>query len=282
VFDIEQPVAIGIFCSTFKSSTRLLTHSELIGNRRYKYQFLQHATFKDINYTTVVPAPPTYRFTSTQSQNEDEYLSFYSLSDICPLFAEGIKTGRDWLVVDFEDAPVLQRIGEIRDSENSDDALCNHIGLSRKKAWNLTKARASLREANLSMFMDKLIYRPFDRRSVFYHPQWIASPSFPVMRNLWSARETSQRRGGRRNIAILAGRTSRDKLARLYWCSNGLTDKCILSSLDNVSVFPALVYREDGDELLASEATCPEPNLSKEFLDELGKHNGCRKADPIP
>jgi hypothetical protein len=80
-----------------------------------------------------------------------------------------------------------------------------------------------------------------------------------------------------KNLAILAGRTSRDHASRLYWCSSGLADKCILSTLDNVSVFPALVFPDATQDGLDFGSPVPEPNFSHEFQTALAHTLGLRK-----
>jgi predicted helicase len=277
VFDIEQPVAIGTFCRSGRCPAPLVQYSELIGRKASKYEFLLDHSLSQAAVQTITPRPPTRRFTPSQSEKEEEYDSFFQLSSICPLFAEGVKTGRDWLVVDFGPDQILNRMREIQGSHEDSDKLCERIGLGRKKAWNLDKARAALRGADLSTYLATYSYRPFDKRVVFYHPNWIASRSFPVMRNLVDPDSATRASGHRRNIALLAGRISRDRKSRLYWCSDQLTDKCILSSLDNVSVFPALVFPTPQEGTLDLGVSHPEPNLSREFLRALVERLGLRK-----
>ncbi len=276
VFDIEQPVAIGAFYEPPVRREATTGYADVAGNRATKYQFLLKKTLPSLDYQSVVPSPPARRFVPSTSDFEEEYSTFVPLASVCPLFAEGIKTGRDWLVTDFDDAPVLERMTEIQNSKERDDALCERIGLSRKKAWNFARARVALTGSNLTKYVAKLAYRPFDERSIFYHPDWIASASAPVMRNLTLAKSVD-RKAPAPNLAILAGRISRDHASRLYWCSRELTDKCILSSLDNVSVFPALVFQSRKEGSLNFGETLPEANLSKDLLAALNQKLGLKK-----
>jgi hypothetical protein len=268
VFDIEQPVAVCTLYSAINPSAMQLAYSDFAGPRTSKYEFLLANTLSRLPSQQVTPVPPARRFTPETVEGGGEYSSYHFLADICPLFAEGIKTGRDWLVVDFEKDPILERMKDIQTSKESDDDLCERIGLSRKKAWNFKKARAALAKLDLNSYFKKLAYRPFDERDVFYHPDWIASPCFPVMRNFSTV---DSRKRPAKNLAILSGRISRDHSSRLYWCSSQLADKCMLSSLDNVSVFPALVFPESTKDGLDFGATGPEPNLSRDFQNALSE-----------
>ncbi|HYJ89269.1 MAG TPA: type ISP restriction/modification enzyme [Pyrinomonadaceae bacterium] len=265
VFDIEQPVAIGTFFNVGK--LRSVSYGDFVGPRESKYRLLLRETSHGVAIQHLVPRQPARRFIPGDSSRVEEYESYESLSSICPLFAEGIKTGHDWLVVDFDSTLVLERMREIQKSKEKDDALCERIGLSRKKSWNFARARSALRSINISDHITRLAYRPFDSRFAFYHPDWISSPSAPVMRNLM---RRSHNNSETENLALLAGRISRDHKSRLYWCTTTLTDKCILSSLDNVSVFPGLVFPSSGKGEL-DFGNMPEPNLSREFLSTLEK-----------
>jgi predicted helicase len=275
VFDIEQPVAIGIFYSPHVQRESSVGYAEIVGTRETKYQILLQQSLQRGNFELVTPTPLAWRFVPSASEFK-EYDSFFLLSSTCPLFAEGIKTGRDWLVTDFEKEPILERMNGIQSSKESDAELCNRIGLSPKKAWNFAKARSKLVGADLSSYISKLSFRPFEMRFVFYHPNWIASSSTPVMRNLSLAKTVHQNTFAS-NLALLAGRISRDQASRLYWCSRDITDKCILSSLDNVSVFPALVFPAISANSLNFGEIKPEANLSKDFLIALHQRLGLKK-----
>lgn len=281
VFDIEQPVAISIFYTTISNPTNMLglldklKYSDITGLRISKYRFLNENTTLQIPCQNVAINPPSYRFVPSVSANSSEYEMYNFLPKILPLYAEGIKTGRDWLVIDFEVKPVLERMLDIQTSKETNDDLCARIDLSRKKAWNFEKARASLKTLDLKPFFRKIAYRPFDERIVFYHPKWIASPSAPVMKNFTTV---DSKGNHEENFALLSGRISRDDTSQLYWCSSELADKCILSSVDNVSVFPALIFPEIIDGQLPNfSSMTPEPNLSHEFQNELRKKLGLVK-----
>ena len=275
VFEIEQPVAIGTFLMPPQRSESSIAYAEILGPKQKKSAFLADQAVQKHTFEPVVKAPPAYRFVYSDSDVE-EYRSFISLTETCPLFAEGIKTGRDWLVIDFDRDPIIERMTDIQSSNESDDELCERIGLSRKRAWNFPQARASLTGEDLNKYIAPIAYRAFDERYVFYHPQWVASPSVPVMRNMGLANSTIQA-NFKVNLAILAGRISRDHKSCLYWCSRKFTDKGIISSLDNVSVFPAIVYPLASEGSLDFGETLPNANLSEGFLAALERVLGLKK-----
>ena len=236
VFDIEQPVAIGCFVRAPWIEPRLIEHAELVGSRKDKYVALE-AGPASLDWHEIAPAGPEYEFQRPLGEHADEYKRYSSLEDVMPQFARGIGSDRDRLVVDFEADPILERMRDIADSEESDDELCERIGLNRKRGWNFEAARGALDDVSLDSFVRAIAYRPFDRRQVFFHPKWIASASLPVMRNV-----VDEQGLHRPNLLLIAGRLSRDKDSFLYWASRDLVDKGIISSVDNVSVFPAVTY----------------------------------------
>ena len=239
VFDIEQPVAIGRFVHAPWLDERSIAFAELIGPRDHKYRVLGEQT-DALDWQVLHPAGDQYLFQPPLTEHAGEYEKYGALAELMPEYARGIGSDRDRLVVDFDTAPILQRMTEIRDSEESDDDLCARIELRRKKSWNFEKARKALKDAPLDSYVRPIAYRAFDLRSVFFHPNWIASPSLPVMRHVLDEDGSL-----RPNLLLIAGRLSRDRDSFLYWASRNLVDKGIISSVDNVSVFPAVLYAPD-------------------------------------
>ncbi len=273
VFEIEQPVAISLFVRDNKNSQNetILKYDELIGKRETKYKVLLANSICSLKPRNVEVKPEMFYFNSLEGTFADEYENFFPLSSALPLYAEGIKTGKDWLVTDYDSSRIIERLSEIKNSIESDEDLCNRIGLTRKKSWNFKRARKALNEIeNLNVFIKKINYRVFDVRNIFYHPDWVASPSFPVMQNFIQTNNKFWK-SGLTNLAFASGRISRDKKSRLFWCSQELTDKGLVSSLDNISVFPLLLYPNDREKLLAQEnvSSIPHLNLSSAFIQEV-------------
>lgn len=273
VFEIEQPVAISFFVrrgNTFENKPTV-KYDELIGKREMKYEVLLSNSINTLKLRNVEIKQDMYYFVLLEGEFANEYEKYAPLGSAFPLYAEGIKTGRDWLVTDFEQQAIVKRMSELKESKESDDELCKRIGLSRKKAWNFARARRTLNEIeDFNTFIKEINYRAFDVRHIFYHPEWIASPSYPVMQNFIDTNKKFWKTG-LTNLAFAAGRISRDKKSTLFWCSHKLTDKGLVSSLDNVSIFPLLLYPTERDKVFVQKTGTfiPILNLSSSFTKDV-------------
>lgn len=225
VFEIEQSVAITRIVYAPMRSQPL--YAEIVGPERMKLKRLSSESFSNFDWKASSARNDQWRLKPEVSPHAAEYELGESIEDIFHLFSEAVKTGRDWLVVDFEKHLIHERMTSIHESRESNEELIKRIGLSVKKSWNLTNARLALKLANIYDFISVYAYRVFDNRFVFYHPAWIASSAAPVMQSVSVS-----------NLILLSGRTSRNGQSVLTFCTNRLVDKGLLSTLDNVAAFP--------------------------------------------
>lgn len=256
VFDIEQPVGICRLIKAHKAAAPA-SYSELIGGEELKLAILNASTMEALKKERSSARPRFWRLTPDRSPYALEYENYLGLEDAVPLFSEAVKTGRDWLVVDFDPDKVVERMSDISTSDETDEALCERIGLNVKKAWNLPAARQAIAGIQLNQYMHQVHYRAFDSQWVFYHPSWIASSASPVMQHLVGPHRDQ-------NLALMAGRTSRDGRSVMVFCSQGLADKGLLSTLDNVSAFPLWAQPTETDDRWTA-------NLAPELVDGIAK-----------
>lgn len=99
-------------------------------------------------------------------------------------------------------------------------------------------------------------YRPFDRRFIDYESGNLARARESVMNHLMKI-----------NIALslIKVNSSSDGLFKVF-VSNGITDKTLLSSKDNINVFPLYLYDEKGNRIV---------NMKQEALAVFQKSVGC-------
>jgi predicted helicase len=108
-------------------------------------------------------------------------------------------------------------------------------------------------------------YRPFDTRKIYYAPDILARARFSFMRHMM----------GDDNVALVTIRRPRNDLTANFYVSHGLTDKCLISSLDNCHLFP-LYAVPDESGLSVSKKWLPNiasPSLERlQRLLDLGNH----------
>ena len=234
VFEIEQSVAIfvGIRCSDGNEPWH---YSSVDGSVSRKTDYLINNSASKAGAALLELDENGRLIPADRLELSKEFNKFCLLSNIMTNYSEGVKTGRDWLVVGFDEGEPIQKLSDIANSNESDATLTERIGLNVKKAWNFQRARKTLSSIELTDFVEYIDYRPFDRRPIFFHPQWVASAAAPIMQHV---------RAPIKNVSLLVGKKSRSGVANIYWCSDIISDKGYCSSVDNVSVFPLFISEE--------------------------------------
>ena len=171
VFDIQQGVALGLFINKAgKRGTAKLHHAELWKLRESKYETLLSTDVGSTEWTVLRPQRPFYLFVPQDTALKAEYEQGWKITDVMPVNGVGMTTARDHVVIDFDQAPLLERAREFRDSIDSDEELCRQLGIPLKKGWNIPNARKLIgAEKELGEYIRPVLYRPFDQRSIFYH-----------------------------------------------------------------------------------------------------------------
>ena len=242
VFDISQGVAVSLFLKSEKvGATGSVNLSDLWGSRsgstKGKYRWLTEHSCRVTPWNETMPTQPLLLFKKSGGDVQHEYETYLILADVMPLYSMGIKSSRDELVLDFEPAPVLERIERFRSAPISDEAICEQLGVPLKKGWNIAKARKDLRALNqLSPHIQSFLYRPLDPRPLFYHRAVVFSAAYPVMQHLLSGK----------NLAFVATRQTKDQ-----WdvqCSRALVGHKSLGAYDANSVFPLYLVEDTAEQ----------------------------------
>jgi predicted helicase len=108
-------------------------------------------------------------------------------------------------------------------------------------------------------------YRPFDSRTLYYNPNALARARYKFMRHMLE----------HKNLALVTIRRPRNERVANFFVSNGLTDKCFISSLDNCQVLPLYTLPDTESLGLSKGAT---PNFSIPFLKRLASTLGLKQS----
>jgi predicted helicase len=181
VFDIEQGVAVGV-------GVRRKSHSEMSsvsygryrGTRDEKYVLLNAVTIASLQ-TTVPLDTPFFRFSRGVDEAESQFSAWHDLNEIMPFNSGCIITSRDNLALDFDRAPLLEKVTSFATSPKGDRAIEQEIGYSCKAKWDVEGCKASIRsDANRDRRVRRVLYRPFDERWIYYSTKLLDTPSKPV------------------------------------------------------------------------------------------------------
>ena len=261
VFDIQQGVAIGILVKEAgKEPSGKIHYADLWGLREKKYQTLFETDINDTVWMELAPTSPFYFFNPYEQKLRPEYEQGWKVTDIFPVNSTGIVTARDHFVIDFEPAPIKQRIEMFLDKNLGDAEVKEKLSLSENYAWRVSEARKQLMAVkDRESLFSRILYRPFDVRSIYYHSSVVWRTRSNVMRHMLQS-----------NIALISARQTKEDFAVL--ATPNLCTHKIVTVYDGSFVFPLYLYPAEGEMQL--EGGHRRPNLNPEFVkvvsDRLG------------
>ena len=271
VFDIMQGVSINIFVkkkqsviaslAERKQSLARVYHYELFGKRFEKYAFLAKTSFSDIRWNVLTPQTPQYFFVPKDFSVQEEYDKGFRIDELMMLNSIGVQTGRDELFVDFNKNELSKRI-EYLYSNTRSDSFNDKYKIKDSNGFNIVK-RINSTALNLNNIRN-INYRPFDKRNIYYDEKLIKRGFIRIQQHLLY-----------NNIALNTIRVNRDYLFAIF-ATNTITDKTLLSSKDDVNVFPLYLYPTEGEEQLGETR---KPNLDEKIWRKIDK---CTKLETTP
>lgn len=271
VFDIQQGVAIGIFVKEpGESGLAKVHHADLWGLREGKYLWLAERDIETTEWGELEPTSPPYLFVPRNEQGSEEYESWWQISDVMPLSVTGIVTARDKFVTDFEARPILDRIERFLDASVSDDEIKQQLVLSENYAWRVAEARRKLRtnvrtSHTLDVFLRPILYRPFDKKLIFYDPAVVWRIRDKVMRHMLS--------GPNKALVFMRQVALGDEYSHFGVTDCLIDNRAFYSNKGIMSAAPLYLYPTN-DNLLDAAETERRPNLSPEFVSELSEKLG--------
>ncbi|WP_296778270.1 type ISP restriction/modification enzyme [Ruminococcus sp.] len=176
VFDIMQGVSINIFVKKTNSKKNCtdVFHSDMYGTRNTKYNNLNNCS---VSYMQIEPVEPYFFFVPKDISNSDTYSSGFSLSDLFLQNVTGVVSARDDLVINASYDTLLDRIKRFSDLSISDSIVREEFFGNRSsqkylpgdtRGWKLSTARKQIADFKHDDMIQKIDYRPFDTRFIYY------------------------------------------------------------------------------------------------------------------
>ncbi len=261
VFDIMQGVSINIFVKTGKKKKNELGevfHFDLQGKRDFKYNFLFENSLKSLEWNKLECNEPNYFFTNKNFDGENEYENGFKIDELFSLNSSGIKTHRDDFVVDLDKNVLEDRIQMFYDLQFTDEQIKNKYKLKDNRDWNMTSAR------NIALYdkakIEKIEYRPFDSRSIYYESTLIDFGREKGMRHFQK----------KSNLGFLCNRQIKTGHLAHFYVTKHLSDCHILETANaNVAIFPLYLYPDE-----KSLDTERKPNLNMEIVGQIAEKLG--------
>ncbi len=280
VFDIQQGVTLGVF---FKEPHRAgpakVFHSELWGLRESKYMFLFERELKSTQWTSLSPQSPFYLFIAQEVSMRAEYEKAWKLTDAMPLNVLGFQSHRDHFAIDFEEATLRGRIGDLRRDTKTDEELRSLYELRDNRDWRLTTARKQVRkDRDWESHFIRCLYRPFDKRTCYFSTVAMDYPR----------RELIDHVEGKENLCLNTVRQTKMPFWKHAVVSDSPAPAVYVELKDGSNLFPLYLYpqaatKNAGQGQLTVQASHwqsgkngRQANFDPEFVADLEKRLGLR------
>ena len=187
VFDITQGVSINIFVklsNSLKQNNNLakVYHYDLFGKREYKYKFLFDNNLDNIEWKELKFEAPFFLFIPQNEIIKSEYDRGISVKDMFRISGVGITTAHDGFVIDTDKEKLLQKFNDFKNSYPNSDELHKKFNVKKKGGWDILKGWKNIQEDNdLSKYIKKIYYNPFETRYIFYEYKLVWSSAKNTM-----------------------------------------------------------------------------------------------------
>jgi predicted helicase len=223
-----------------------------------KYQWLWQNEVSTTEWTTLEPQSPFYLFAPQDVDLREEYECNWIISDVMAVHGVGMTTARDHVVIDYEEKPILERASLFRDSTDTDEELCRQLDIPMKKGWDVARSRNLIKsEKNLQKYIKPLLYRPYDKRLIFYHDSLVWRTVKQIMRHLLEGD----------NLALITTRQTKEQWHVL--ATKFIIGHKAVAAYDINTLFPLYLYPIKANLFDDESIDAPggrRPNLSEKFI----------------
>jgi predicted helicase len=285
VFDIRQGTAIAIFVKKKGAKGCKVVHRDIFGLRETKYDWLGEREFKKKDYDSLKPESPWYFFIKRNTKAIEHFIKWQKIDELFPVNNVGIVTARDHFALDHDLKALEARIRQFRDLRFDDEFVKEAYHLKDTSTFKLKKFREELsKEADWNEMLDEVMYRPFDKKFIFYSKWVVERPIADLMQHMRKS-----------NLGLAIGRQGQVVGDEHLWNLALVTDSLVDFNLfyrGGELLFPLYLYKPTEQKRKTQTMMLFEPeesygkdgrkpNISKEVLEKLEKAYK-RKFTPSP
>jgi len=269
VFDIMQGVSINIFIKTGKKKNNELGkvfHCDLFGKRELKYDYLFSNSLISVDFKELNPSKPNLFFVPKNELQLSEFNNGFFVNDLFVFNSMGFVTANDVFNISFSKSEVKLKVIELL---NLDETKWRSKYSRPKDArdWTYPTAKKDAFENNNENKIQMVSYRPFDIRYTLYTGNsrgLYSSPQPKITSHILN----------KENINFISVRLGRNADFHNYFLSKEITDKSIISSLDNANVFPLYLYPGTYGQQTIGQSAARTPNLNTEIVKQIAEKLG--------
>ncbi len=269
VFDIRQGVAIALFIKNRETKEPKVFHMDLYGLREKKYEWLDKNDFDTKNYQEIKPASPWHFFIPRNTSHIQRYLEWKKIGEIFPVNVTGIVTARDKFVIGFDENEIRSRMMQFRNLSLPDELIVQTYNLKDTRGWKLTSARKKLaKDSNWNSYYQKILYRPFDVRTIYYTETMVDWGRPEFMRHMLEE-----------NISLCFMRQFSGNIpySHFFVTEQMVDNRTFFSSKGIIQQAPLYIY-PDIKDLFTQHQTEKEPNIPAAIFEKLQSVYGERPS----
>jgi len=270
VFDIQQGVSILVAIKHplgKRATTCKVKHSNIWGNRIYKYKTLGTSDLEKILWEEITPEKPFHLFIPQNKGLQQEYQKYWKLNEIMPVNSAGIVTARDSLTIHLSENELLTTIQDFANLP-VEEARSKYMLGEDTRDWKIHLAQSDLLDSHQDKNrVQNILYRPFDKRFTYYTGKtrgFLCMPRYEVSRHMVKSD----------NLALLTARNNKSTEMNHFLISDSISEtKCAESTIQSY-IFPLFINTfaiENTTSPFSENSAGWEPNFSPEFLKEINK-----------
>ena len=261
VFDIMQGVSINLLVKTRnKGKIRhpKVYHFDLFGKRDDKYTYLNNSSLFSIKWELLKPDAPNFFWTKKNFDGESQYQAGFSVDDFFSVFNTGIETGRDDFFIGFSEDALTDKVRKVFYNK-SDKQLFSKYKIINTASFpfysNIISSEFDEKR------IQKVLYRPFDERSIYYDEVIQRRASYNTMKHLLKT-----------NIALATCRQQSTFDFQHIFVSNCITERCTVSlqTKETGYVFPLYIYSNISNQATLDKTT-RNPNLNPTIVKQIAE-----------
>jgi len=242
-----------------KNKLAQVFHFDLFGRREEKYDFLLQHSIDNIQWSELEVQEPNYFLIKKDFCSNESYKIGFSICDLFPVNNTGIETGRDDFFIDWNNELLSQKVRNVFLNKND-----NNLS-SRFKITNTTSFRFKENLSNseyTSGRVQKILYRPFDFRFIYYDQKLLRRASYNTIKHLMQD-----------NLAITSCRQQSTFDFQHILISNCIIERCTVSlqTKETGYVFPLYLYPEPNAQQTIDQSSGRVPNLNKEIVEKIAE-----------
>jgi hypothetical protein len=275
VFDIRQGVAIALFIKNKVKKEPAIYHADLYGLRNEKYDWLKEKEFSKEDYDLIEPLSPYYFLIKRDIKAIKRYLDWKKINEIFPVNVTGIVTARDNLAIDFHKNSLHNKIQMFRNLDLPDNFIKDSLKISENYQWKISEQRKKFKAIDeWENYFNKILYRPFDIRSIYYQDNIVFRRRFEVMKHMLEE-----------NIGIITSRQTQMKFKHVF-ISNKMASFNLTGTAGRYGsgyLFPLYLYPDvQKENLFNHNKREKEPNISPDIFEKLKKiYRRCPSPEEI-